>query len=330
MNNQVIPIAQGGVAPLATLGAMPAFMQQAAAQSSMGTFGDGFSGGRRVQLKGGQINFLAEDGKPMGAVQDANGTVVFPQYVNNARIIIVGIAPHDNTTYRTYYATQYKEGESLPPDCWSADGVHPSPKSFAPQSHDCASCPKNVTGTSSTGKGKACGSRKKLAVVFADDPAMRVFSMDLSGTALFGKSAREAEGYFTLSEYAKRLKQGGAIWEGVVTEVCFSEGANIGVRFRAIGYATQDQFTRVMAMKSEADTVKALEVDFPEHKLDDGNAPAAATYQAPNAIATDYKASMITNPAFQTTLAHLREWANHPSVTPEMVRAEAAKYNVTL
>ena len=83
-------------------------------------------------------------------------------------------------------------------------------------------------------------------------------------------------------------------------------------------------------MKSEADTIKALEVDFPERKLDDGNAPAAATYQAPNAIATDYKAAMLTNPVFQTTLAHLREWANHPSVTPEMVRAEAAKYNVTL
>ena len=46
MSNQVIPIAQGGVAPLATLGAMPAFMQQAAAQSSMGTFGDSLKAGR--------------------------------------------------------------------------------------------------------------------------------------------------------------------------------------------------------------------------------------------------------------------------------------------
>lgn len=330
MSNQVIPIqAAGAVAPLPNLGAMPAFMQAAAAQSSMGTFGDSFAAGRRVQLKGGQVNFLGEDGKPMGIVQDEFGTVQFPQYVNNAQIIIVGIAPHNNTTYRTYYATQYKEGESLPPDCWSADGVHPSPKSFAPQSHDCASCPKNVTGTSSTGKGKACGSRKKLAVVFANDPAMRVFSMDLSGTALFGKSAREAEGYFTLSEYAKRLKQGGAIWEGIVTEVCFSEGANIGVRFRAVGYATQEQFTKVMEMKTEEDTIKALEIDFPERKLDDGNAPAAAIYQAPAAL-TDPKAFLLSNPAFQTTLAHLRDWANHPSVTPEMVRAEAAKYSVQL
>lgn len=320
--SNIIPI-QPQAAPLIT-GAMPAYMQAVAGQSSMGTFGDGFTGGRRVQLKGGQINFLAEDGKPMGVVQTAQGPVQFPQFVSSARIIIVAIAPENNTTFRTYYDSQYREGDTSPPACWSADGVQPSPKSHKPQSHDCASCPKNVKGTSSTGKGKACGSRKRLAVVFADDPELRVFTMDLSATALFGKSARESEGYFTLNEYAKRLKQFNALWEGVITEVAFAEGSNIGVRFSAVGYVPEDVFARIWAMRHAADTMKAIEVDFPEVKED--TAAAAPAYQVP----TDPKQSMLANPAFQTTLAHLREWAMNPAVTPEMVRAEAAKYSVAI
>lgn len=323
MTNLPANTQQGG---LIIGGQMPAYMQELASQSSMGSFGDGFSGNRRVQLKGGQINFLAEDGKPMGTVQNADGTLTaFPQYTNSADIIILGIAPEGNTSYRTLYLTQYKEGESLPPDCWSADGVHPSPKSFAKQSDACASCPKNVAGTSSTGKGKACGSRKRLVVVFADDPEMRLFSMDLSSTALFGTSARAAAGYFTLSDYAKLLKQGGAIWEGVVTEVCFSEGSNIGVRFKAKAYVEYNKLQQLLQLGKTAESAEILTIDFPERKVDD--APAAQAYAD---VPADHKTVVLSNPVFQTTLAHLRDWAQHPSVTVETIRAEAAKYGVAL
>lgn len=321
MTNLPANTQQGG---LILGGQMPAYMQELAAQSSMGSFGDGFSSSRRVQLKGGQINFLAEDGKPMGTVQNSDGTITaFPQYTNSAEIIILGIAPEGNTSYRTLYLTPFKEGDTLPPDCWSADGIRPSPKSFAKQSADCASCPKNVAGTSSTGKGKACGSRKRLVVVFANDPEMRLFSMDLSSTALFGSSTRETEGYRTLSKYAEWLKKYGAFWEGVVTEVCFSEGANIGVRFKPLHFISPEQVQKVMALGKTTEAAEILTIDFPERKADD-EAPAAQAYAA------DYKTVVLSNPAFQTTLAHLRDWAQHPSVTVETIRAEAAKYGVAL
>lgn len=324
MTNLPANTQQGG---LILGGQMPAYMQELAAQSSMGSFGDGFSSSRRVQLKGGQINFLAEDGKPMGTVQNSDGTITaFPQYTNSAEIIILGIAPEGNTSYRTLYLTQYKDGDTSPPDCWSADGIHPSPKSFAKQSADCASCPKNVAGTSSTGKGKACGSRKRLVVVFANDPEMRLFSMDLSSTALFGKSARESAGYYTLSDYAKLLKQGGAIWEGIVTEVCFSEGSNIGVRFKAKAYVEYNKLQQLLQLGKTAESAEILTIDFPERKTD-AEAPVAQAYVGAQA---DYKTVVLSNPAFQTTLAHLRDWAQHPSVTVETIRAEAAKYGVAL
>ena len=315
---------QGG---LPIVGQMPTYMQELAAQSSMGSFGDGFSGGRRVQLKGGQINFLSESGNPMGTVQNADGSLtIFPQYTNSADIIILGLAPEGNTSYRTLYLSQYKDGDTSPPDCWSADGVHPSPKSFAKQSDACASCPKNVAGTSSTGKGKACGSRKRLVVVFADDPEMRLFSMDLSATALFGISARVAAGYHTLADYAKMLKQGGAFFEGIVTEVCFSEGANIGVRFKAKAYVPQAKIQQLLQLGKTAEAAEILTIDFPERKPED-EAPAAQAYAD---VPADHKTVVLSNPAFQTTLAHLRDWAQHPSVTVETIRAEAAKYGVVL
>lgn len=302
--------------------AVPAFMQQYAQQSTMGTFGDAISGGRRVQVKGGQINFLGENGEPMGVRADGGVTVDFPRYAVSADIIIVGIMPAGNTNYRAWYAEKYVEGSSAPPACWSADGVHPSDKSHKKQSDACATCAKNVSGTSETGKGKACSSRKKLAVVYAHDPLLRVFSLDLSGTALYGKSAREVDMYFTLAEYAKHLKQGGAIWEGIVTEMHFAEGSNIGVRFKAKSYVDADTFNRVMALHGTDDVNKALLVDFPAYKEPEAAATAAA--------APDQKSMMLANPAFQTTLAFLREWAAHPSITADAIRAEAAKYGVNL
>lgn len=312
---------------------LPAAVQAAMAQSSMGGFGEGYAASRRVQTKGGMINFLAEDGKPMGTVVSADGTTVgFPQFMNSARIIIVGMAPVGGDVYRTWYARAYTEGDVAPPDCWSPDGKHPSAKAGNPQSDACATCAKNVAGTSSTGKGKACSSRKKLAVVFADDPELRVFEVDLPSTALFGKSAREAEGYYTLSAYAKMLKGHNVPWEYVITEMAFAEGANKGVQFKAVGYTDEQTFAKILALRDHEDTKQALEVDFPAPETADST-PAANAYAAPALpmpTGVDPKAAALVNPAFSTTLAHMKDWASHPAVTYDMIKSEAAKFGVTL
>lgn len=312
---------------------LPAAVQAAMAQSSMDGFGDGFAATRRVQTKGGMINFLAEDGKPMGTVMsEAGTTVTFPQYTNSARIIIVGMSPAGGDVYRTWYGKSYTEGDTSPPDCWSPDGKHPSAKASNPQSDACATCAKNVAGTSATGKGKACSSRKKLAVVFADDPELRVFGVDLPSTALFGKSAREAEGFYTLSAYAKMLKGHNVPWEYVITEMSFAEGSTKGVQFKAVGYTDEQTFTRILSWRDHDDTKRALEVDFPA-ATDKADTPAANAYAAPalpTPTGVDPKTAALANPAFTTTLAHMKDWASHPAVTYDMVKTEAAKFGVAL
>lgn len=329
--NQIIPIQPGAGLPI---GALPDHMRAFADQSAMNGLGEG-GGHRRVQLKGGQINFLAEDGKPMGIVTSADGQAVqFPQFTSSAQIIIVGMMPAGGDVYRQWFATAYQEGKVESPDCWSADNTAPSPKSFSPQATACAQCPQNVSGSSSTGKGKACGSRKRLAVVFAGDPEMRVFTMDLAPTALFGTSARQAEGFYTLAGYAKMLKQAGAIWEGVVTEVSFAEGANTGVRFRAVGYTSAETMQRALALGHDADTHSLLTVDFPEKKKADQPAapayaapaaPAAPAYAAPAATPSVDKTVLLTNPAFPPALL---DWARHPAVTVADIKQQLTAYGI--
>lgn len=53
--------------------------------------------------------------------------------------------------------------------------AHPtSPKiQGGPNGHDCATCELNKFGTAETGRGKACGNTRQLAIVMADDPAFR-------------------------------------------------------------------------------------------------------------------------------------------------------------
>lgn len=315
--SNIVPVQGAGIG----LPAVPAYLQNPAltTQSSMADFATGGST-RRVQLKGGQVNFLAEDGKPMGIVSSQDGGAVhFPQYVSAAEVVIVGMNPTGSTVYRTWYAAQYKDGDTAPPDCWSADGLAPDAKAASPQATSCADCPKNVSGTSSTGRGKACGSRKKLAVYFARDPERRLFQMDLSSTALFGKSAREDAGYYTLAAYARMLKQHNIPWEAVITEVAFAEGANIGVRFRAVGYLTQQEFEANLLTSAEQTTRDVITVDFP--------APAAVTETPPTTAYQDPKAALLAHPQFPATW---RDWALNPAVTVEAIRQQLAANGIHL
>lgn len=76
-----------------------------------------------------------------------------------------------NTKSRVFYAKAYVEGESdgSKPTCFSNDGVAPDPQSAEKQSKKCAICPQNVWGVKE-GKGTACSSNTRLAVVDPDHP----------------------------------------------------------------------------------------------------------------------------------------------------------------
>lgn len=83
-----------------------------------------------------------------------------------------------NLHAKTFYAKKYAEGESdgVRPDCYSYDGVAPSPNAANPQAKKCALCPHNQWGSRvgdgdgvGEGKGKACQDNARIAITAPDN-----------------------------------------------------------------------------------------------------------------------------------------------------------------
>jgi len=71
----------------------------------------------------------------------------------------------DFNKINSYWAESFDQtGGGTPPDCFSLDGVSPSPLGAAVQSEHCADCPKNAFG-SDGGRGKACKNLKRAHII---------------------------------------------------------------------------------------------------------------------------------------------------------------------
>lgn len=89
----------------------------------------------------------------------------------------------DECIENSYYTKPFSESEFQIPECWALSeplsiavdtmgaNMAPDPRCSNPQSTDCASCQWNQFGTSQfgSGQGKACGNRRRLLLMAADD-----------------------------------------------------------------------------------------------------------------------------------------------------------------
>jgi hypothetical protein len=74
---------------------------------------------------------------------------------------------------KTYFSSEYVQGQTAKPDCMSSDGIKPDSWCENPQSDFCRTCPMDQFGSkkSRTGKdAKACKDSKRLFIVPEDDP----------------------------------------------------------------------------------------------------------------------------------------------------------------
>ena len=69
---------------------------------------------------------------------------------------------------RSWWESGYTPGSHNPPDCWSPDGVKPSPRSESIQSESCLECPWSKFGSAAVGRGPAC---KTQTLLFLVNPA---------------------------------------------------------------------------------------------------------------------------------------------------------------
>lgn len=114
--------------------------------------------GRFISVQGGQLRY--------------NGS---PVPDNTMRVVVI-----DSIMENTFYDRKYDPDDPTPPDCYAFGKVdleadeddeivmRPHPKAHNPQNDTCAGCPQNEWGSADTGRGKACGQRRRLALMTED------------------------------------------------------------------------------------------------------------------------------------------------------------------
>lgn len=110
-------------------------------------------------------------GKQFTVVRDGVRTVLTkPDDPDEVAQNIGAVIVRANMHAKTYYARKYsgEDSEGARPDCYSMDGISPSPNALNPQSDKCATCPHNQWGSriseDGQSKGKACQDNARLAI----------------------------------------------------------------------------------------------------------------------------------------------------------------------
>src|SRR5271165_352306 len=110
-----------------------------------------------IRSKGVTHNLMRDDGDgPRGSIE-------------------VVIVKASSKLSKIWYEHGYEDGSAAPPDCFSTNGVTPDPSATNKQNPTCAGCKRDAWGSSATGKGKACGDSRRLAVVPQSDLRNEMF-----------------------------------------------------------------------------------------------------------------------------------------------------------
>jgi len=166
------------------------------------------------------------------------------------RCVIVASA---QTLTKAWYEKPFVPGSTEAPDCFSNDGKVPAAGVAKPQHSNCAGCPKNAFGSHpTTGRGKACGDRKLIVLVWENDPeTLMTFNAPT----------------MTLSNLAKlnsELKTANVPLQSVLVELSFDPAVTYPVvKLSAVGFVDKGTVIRLKTL-ADSDEVKQMlrEVDY--------------------------------------------------------------------
>lgn len=235
------------------------------------------SGGtmRRIQLSNGRTFKRVVNGEQIGKAAP-----------NQLDVIIVDWLAEPSRKF--YLAAYDKDAKATLPDCWSNDGVAPEAGAKNKQAPSCAACPKNVKGSGSGGKGKACRYERRLAILVAGDPSGDVYQIAIPGASLFSDNDGSVYGF---EGYKKFLLANGEALDTVVTRIIYDEESDTAkVGFKAVRHLTEVESGFVDAAQDNPETERYTMLTA--GAVDGAKAPAAqskplALEAAPTAVAAD-------------------------------------------
>lgn len=209
---------------------------------------------------------LTEGVQPSFAVVTFRGKVWRVRYKGEDRVIkaangdpvnsIVGVLVKSSPAIsKLYYAKAYTEGDDVPPDCYSLDGVKPDPTAANRQSVTCAACPHNVWGsriTESGSKAKACADNRRLALVPYPDIKNEMFGgpmlLRVPPTSLI-----------ELARFGDALRQSALPYQAVVVKIGFDyEVAYPKLVFSGVRPLLKEEITQVIEMMNSEQVIRML------------------------------------------------------------------------
>ena len=201
---------------------------------------------RRITMAKGVFRRIV-NGKEAGKVKDG--------FIN---VIIINALPKVS---RQFYATTY-DPDAAPtlPDCWSNLGDTPDPKSANVQSSSCATCPQNIDGSGTNGKGRACRYNRRVALLLENDMSGDIYQFNIPAKSLFGKGVGNTHPF---ESYTKFLPANGESIDRIVTAISFDENETADVlKFTPVRHLTDEEIDVVEAAQAsqEAKTVVQLTV----------------------------------------------------------------------
>lgn len=234
-----------GLAVFQNSGNMPAFMKDVDAKSLNREAAKGTSTGEspnRISIKQSRFRLI------VGGQQ----VKVF----DNPYIDVIMVRSNPEASKVFFSGTYDPNAEDQMPDCWSDNGVHPSPNVDSPVSRWCKNCPKNAWGSAiskmSGKKIKACDDRKRIAIVPESNPGGDLYQLSIPGGSLteFGQ-------YLNLLDQVSPAVP----YNGCVTRISFDPEADYPkLNFKPVRYLTDEEYATVSARFSNEDTHKVATI----------------------------------------------------------------------
>ena len=172
---------------------------------------------------------------------------------NSIEVVILAAAKN---LAKIFYASGYTEGANAAPDCFSTDGIVPSPSAASKQSPTCGSCPHNVWGSSISavsGKPtKRCADNKRMAVVPLADISNEIYG----GPMLIRVPAASLQ---EMAQYGQKMQQLGYPSYSIGTRISFdTEVSYPRFVFQAIRPLTDDEAVKVLELKNSSAVARIL------------------------------------------------------------------------
>lgn len=183
---------------------------------------------------------------------------------------------------RKFYAGAYdKDAKATLPDCWSNNGDKPEAGSKNPQARTCMECPKNVKGSGTNGRGKACRYERRIAVLVVGDPSGDVYQIAVPSASLFSANDGNIYGF---EGYKKMLLANNEALDTVVTSIIYDSNADtVKVGFKPTRHLTPVEAGLVDAAQNDPATERYIKLAVAA--VDGAPAIAAPAEPAPLAIA---------------------------------------------